>query len=229
MSGYTRADNWLWDYVMPKAKPNTFKVVSAVMRMTSGWHRDAAAITFDEFQDMTGIAGRSTLNRAISDALDEGFISRYEDGRGYIYQCETSPDDSTETVPSVVPKQDYQQYQNGTANSTKTVPSTTSPKEKSKQKLKGDDPILSLADYFTEVSGIFSNPGAWDEGWKQPLGLILDRAGGVDKAKDVIKRAVTFARDGPKRYTITSPLSITTIAANLPEHSSSGALKVGSR
>jgi len=53
--------------------------------------------------------------------------------------------------------------------------------------------------------------------WEEPLGLILDRAGSYEGAKDLMERAIEFARNGEagRRYTIASPKSIVNIAANL--------------
>ena len=75
-----------------------------------------------------------------------------------------------------------------------------------------------------------ANPGIWEERWAEPLALIFERAGSLAEAKAVIDRSIDFARDGPRQYTITSPLSITTIAANLPDGNGlGGTIKVGSR
>lgn len=153
MNGYTKADNWLWDYVMPRAKPNTFKVVSAVVRMTTGWHRTEVELTFDDLQEITGIIGRSTLNRAIEDALTQGFIGRKESGKSYLYSPKIVSCDSPKIVPETstemvlpeeepVPKQDYHQYQNGTDTSTKMVLSTSGTKEKKETKKRESDDSL---------------------------------------------------------------------------------------
>lgn len=137
-NGFTRADNWLWDYVMPRAKPNTFKVVAAVVRMTAGWHREQAELTFDDLQKMTGIAGRSTLSRAIDDALAEGFIGRVESGRSFCYSTKVVLLDSAKLEPTVS-EQNREQSQNGTDNSIRIEPPTTSPKEKINEKKKESD------------------------------------------------------------------------------------------
>ena len=69
MSSFTRVDNWLFDEVMPAAKPNTYKVVCAVVRMTAGWRRERAEMSFSDLHELTGITGRSTLADAVADAI----------------------------------------------------------------------------------------------------------------------------------------------------------------
>lgn len=221
MSGYTRVDNWLFDEVMPHADPYTYKVVCAVVRKTTGWNRESDEISISQFQQMIGAGSRSTTTKAIQDAIDHGWIEREEQGQGYIYWTITSP----ETVPAST--------DNGLSASPDSVPlaspDSVPTKEHSKDKVKGGDPVKVLADHFTNETTIFASADKWAERWQLPLQTIYERAGDLEAAKSLISRAVQFARDGPKRYTITSPMSITTIVANMPLNGHGGTVKVGSR
>lgn len=89
--------------------------------------------------------------------------------------------------------------------------------------------VDELAQYFQSVAGVFPNPGSYEAYWIDPLQLYLENAGSLEDAKQVIKRAVDFARNGSeKRYTISSPRSIATIVANMPKEGSSK-LRVAAR
>lgn len=205
MTGYTKVDNWLFDEVMPNAKPNTFKVVMAIARCTNGWKKECDQISMSRFQELTGIASRATLNKAIQDALESGYISRSEIGISFEYRLMAS----TETVPV-----SDDQYRNSTDTGTETVLETGTETVHTKENRK--ESIKDLSDDFTSIAGVFPSAGFYEMDWEEPLGIIYDRAGDYEAAKDLIERAVEFARNGTKkRYTITSPKSIINIVANL--------------
>lgn len=199
MNGYTKVDNWLFDTVMPSVKPNTFKVVAAIVRKTAGWNKPTDVISLSEFHKITGISSRRTLCDAIDDAISEGFIKRAERGGSFEY-CTIG---STETVPD--------QYRNGTGSGTETVPIGSTETVHTKEKEK--DTIKALAQSFTEATGLFPNPGSYDRLWEPVLEHWLTTYGGG--AADLITEAVTFARS--KNFTIKSPASIDTIIANLKQ------------
>lgn len=149
---YTKTDNWLFDIVMRQARPNTFKVVSAVVRLTSGWHKETAVITFADFQEITGIDNRGTLTSAISDALESGFVYRVSDGKSFSYglrivpieqdnqsenrtneealQSKNRTDNDQSKNRTTVRKSYKNQSENHTEIGLKIVPSTGEPKEK---------------------------------------------------------------------------------------------------
>jgi phage replication O-like protein O len=152
-NGYTQADNWLFDYVMPSAKPNTFKVVSAVCRMTAGWHRKTAELTFDDLAELTGISNRGTLSTAVTEALDRGYIKRKVVGRSFSYSLKIVPVDSPKIVlPDSLQSENRtgnqsknrteEQSENRTGDSPKIVPSSYYiKKEKERGKEKGKERI----------------------------------------------------------------------------------------
>jgi DnaD/phage-associated family protein len=128
--GYTKVDNWLWDTVMPQAKPNTFKIVGAVVRQTVGWHKTHAIITFTEFQNLTGIANRGTLCTAIDDAVDCGFIEREADGRSYSYSLKIVPIGADNQSKNRTDNQSKNRTETYTKNRTDKQPSSIIVKEK---------------------------------------------------------------------------------------------------
>ena len=164
MNGFTKADNWLWDYVMPKARPNTFKVVASVVRLTLGWHTDTAVIKFDDFQHMTGIANRGTLNNAIEDAMTSGFIERTASGRSFSYSLKIVPCGGTKIVPVKQLQSKNRtsrkspQSKNRTSTSPKIVPPHTSIKERKENiyipsdNVATDAVIMPLIDALKPVS-----------------------------------------------------------------------------
>ena len=109
MSGYTKVGNWLFDVVMPAAKPNTFKVVAAVVRCTDGWNKKQDKISLSRFQQLTGIRNKTNLIRAIQDAIASGYIERVKVGLTFAYRTT-----GTEAVQD--------QYRNSTSTGTETVP-----------------------------------------------------------------------------------------------------------
>jgi phage replication O-like protein O len=209
MSGYTKVDNWLFDEVMPKAKPNTFKVVAAVVRKTAGWGRKSDRISARQLQKMTGIASLGTLQAAINDALEHGYIERKSAGQMFVYCYGNRNSTVTETVTPTV-----------TETVTEGVTETVTTKEhSSKENIKGDsDPLLDLVNYFTELTGIRSPNGKLSlqaDKWLEPLVDIYHEAGDDYEATKLrMKAAVDKMRE--IEYTIATPKSIrnTAVAIN---------------
>lgn len=113
--------NFLIDIVMPAVKPNTFKVIATVARLTWGWDRDHHNISLSDFKKITGIKNKGTLIKAISDALDTEYIRREEWANTFRYSM---IEDSTKIVPDgtkTVLHYDNKRYENRTSTSTKIV------------------------------------------------------------------------------------------------------------
>jgi len=83
--GYTVFENSILDLIMPICKPNTWKVVCATLRKTTGWRKESDRISISQYHELTGISGRDTLIRAIQDALDNNFIVREPAGNSFYY------------------------------------------------------------------------------------------------------------------------------------------------
>lgn len=152
INGFTQADNWLWDHVMPAAKPNTFKIVSAVVRMTTGWHRESTELTFDDFATLAGIANRGTLTTAIEDALGQGFIGREPQGRSFVYSLKIVLVDSPKIVPG-----DKNQSKNRTDNQSKNRTAVDEAlkekEEKEREEIKPTAPPVDPIKFYEDVTG----------------------------------------------------------------------------
>ena len=73
---FTTFENDIIDYIMPLCKPNTWKIVCATIRKTTGWHKEEDWISVTQFMKMTGIKGRGTCHNAIIDATGSEFLVR---------------------------------------------------------------------------------------------------------------------------------------------------------
>lgn len=104
IGGHTIFDNAALDLVMPKCKPNTWKIVCATLRKTAGWsdphsptgRKQSDLISLSQYKKLTGIESQQTLVNAIADALNNGFIVRFPAGQSfryainYLYEIQTS-------------------------------------------------------------------------------------------------------------------------------------------
>jgi phage replication O-like protein O len=194
MSGYTKVDNWLFDEVMPKAKPNTFKVVAAVVRKTAGWGRKSDRISARQLQKMTGIASLGTLQAAINDALEHGYIERKSAGQMFVYCYGNRNSTVTETVTPTV-----------TETVTEGVTETVTTKEHPlKENIKGDSDRSPNGKLSLQA-----------DKWLEPLVDIYHEAGDDYEATKLrMKAAVDKMRE--IEYTIATPKSIrnTAVAIN---------------
>lgn len=220
MSGYTKVDNWLFDEVMPRARPNTYKVVSAVIRCTVGWKKECDVISLSQFQSITGIKGRSNIINAIQDAIDCGFITRSESGQSYSY--------SASHEIGLVESRNVTSTSHEIGLETSHEIGHTKEKVKENNKVKWDD-VLSLLDFFTELTHI-RQPKLGDDGWdphqEKWIDPVMDLLGankydcGLTRQK--MAGAVKVMRE--KELTIASPKSIYNVALSI-NGSTSGKVK----
>ena len=153
--GYTTFDNDALDYVMPLCKPNTWKIICATMRKTRGWQKESDVISITQYMELTGIKNRSTLSRAIQDALDQGFILRIENGQSYSYSINKQYEIDTSTENGLVQKV----YQNRYRNRTRTSTENGHTKENKKNK-------KTTSVQFPDELNVDSFLVVWDE-WVQ--------------------------------------------------------------
>jgi hypothetical protein len=114
---YTTFDNDILDHLMARCKPNTWKVVCAVLRKTIGWVDDGEEggrkvwdeISYSQFQELTGIQSKTTLSEALQDALENAYILRRKTGKNGAWEIryainreyvfETTPENGQVTTP----------------------------------------------------------------------------------------------------------------------------------
>jgi hypothetical protein len=111
--GHTTFDNAILDYIMPRCKPNSWKVICATLRKTIGWidpdsptgRKQADKISMSQYHKLTGISSRQTLVSSIEDCLENGYITRQKSGKSFTYslnrQYEIRTDIGTEIVPMI--------------------------------------------------------------------------------------------------------------------------------
>ena len=111
---FTTFENDIIDFIMPLCKPNTWKIVCATIRKTTGWHKEEDWISVSQFMKITGIVGRGTCHTAIIDAVESKFLikTKYRNSFKYAlnkqYEIRNVPkigtDIVTESGTSNVPK-----------------------------------------------------------------------------------------------------------------------------
>ena len=77
---FVQVHNYIFDVIMPRLKPNSFKVLMFIIRKTKGWGKDADRLSYSQLREGTGIASDQTLHKAIVDLCDLNYISVENDG-----------------------------------------------------------------------------------------------------------------------------------------------------
>jgi hypothetical protein len=93
--------------------------------------------------------------------------------------------------------------------------------EVKKESIKKDTPTVELSKHFQELSGCVPSLDTYYADWEPLLNEWLDRYG-LEGTKKRLTAGVSFARganEQRKKYTISSPRSLSTIIANLPAES----------
>lgn len=79
--------NWLFDLVMPRvSNANAFKIICIVARKTWGWGKNSDMISVSQFKNMTGIKSKTTVLKAIKDAVETGYIVRKKVGQQHVFR-----------------------------------------------------------------------------------------------------------------------------------------------
>ena len=86
---YTRIPNWFFDILPDLDGPET-KMMNAVIRATSGWHRDEVQLTNRELQDLTGIKSRTTIIRTAASLATKGYLIIRAEGQDRYYRTPTT-------------------------------------------------------------------------------------------------------------------------------------------
>jgi len=87
--GFTMVNNHIFDYIMPKLRPNAWKVLCVAIRQTLGWEdkttengrKEEDEISYSQFLRKTGIGSKTTLSEAIKECLGEKYLKRREMGK----------------------------------------------------------------------------------------------------------------------------------------------------
>lgn len=87
--GFTMVNNHIFDYIMPRLRPNAWKVLCVAIRQTLGWEdkttengrKEEDEISYSQFLEKTGIGSKTTLSEAIKECLGEKYLKRREVGR----------------------------------------------------------------------------------------------------------------------------------------------------
>ena len=99
---YTLVHNVVLDEMLPRLKPNAFKILMVAIRKTYGWtdehgrRKSQDAIPYRQFAALTGIKSQATVAAALEECLDAGYLVRVQSGtwRGkphYLYSLKISP------------------------------------------------------------------------------------------------------------------------------------------
>jgi hypothetical protein len=85
--GWTKTPNKYFDKVLRLGGvPASVKLITlVVIRLTSGWRRDAAYISIREFKYWTGYSSETVIE-AVRTAMELGFIDRVKSGSRFIYK-----------------------------------------------------------------------------------------------------------------------------------------------
>lgn len=241
MGNYTKSPNEIYA-AMPDMSEAELRVTMALVRLTYGYHREDCKATFDTLQEMTGMSRQGVADGAKA-VKERGFFRPGEKRSMWETVCSVDQN-SLPSRPNDEPEQSTTLTNSVylvDQNSLPSRPSTSGLKKNIKKSIKKeeqpqppapepDGELLQLEKHFINVAGIIPGRSGYDENWERPLALILDQAGSIEKAKERIAGAVEFARNGSgKRYTISSPRSLTAIIANMPDAYDSGPVKVRTR
>lgn len=133
---YTQFSNEALDHVMRDVSANCWKIICVAVRKTYGWHKRADRISYSQFLDMTGIKSKSTIFKAIQEALEKGILLRREKGNGFEYELNRAY------------VQKLYQYKNCTDGSTKTVPTIGTETVHTKEKIKDNKDSRNVFSHF---------------------------------------------------------------------------------
>ena len=219
MTNYTKFPNWLIDEAMPECSHAEWRILCLIARKTVGWGKDSARISINDFMVATKIKGRQHVVSAINSLVEKEYISRESDGQWFNYSIQSSNLELPVTLSNQLPKV--------TTSSNLELPDvvtlsnqfTPTLKKERKDKEREIDPVILLAGYFTELTALFPKNGSYVDEWELPLTVLFKNAGGLEPAKMKLQRAWEYARNPKGRdrpFTIKSPLSLSTIIANLP-------------
>ena len=78
---YTVVRNEVFDEVMPMVSYPAWKVLSAIIRATMGWHKTEDRLSYSQLMERTGIRSPGTLSRAIEELVTGDYIKKQGNSR----------------------------------------------------------------------------------------------------------------------------------------------------
>jgi hypothetical protein len=125
---YFSVHNAVFDVIMPALSPNAWKILCVAIRQTWGWAASEGEpgdrkkwdrISYSQFQEKAGIGGKATVQRALEECLESGYLVRRQEGvyRGkpvFSYALNLDYELKLPTGSKMEPVNDYPQ--NGTSD-----------------------------------------------------------------------------------------------------------------
>lgn len=214
---HTQFSNDALDYILPVCSPACWKLLSAIIRKTKGWHKDEDELSYSQLEALTGMT-RPTVAGAVKEALSAGYVKRTKSGISFKYslnkefELDTSKEiepvkksnqTSKETLPEPVKKSNTQKKERKIKEK-ELAPNGAPPAEPPKPKISNE--VRKFAEtVFREATGLEPLPGDNSARWWKPLLTICEVAqGDQEKVRALIQGAV---KDLGMEY-ISAPQSI---------------------
>ena len=222
MSGYTKIPNAILDQ-MAELSPAEFKLAMALYRMTVGCRRLRVRKSYTCLADATGLSRPYVLKcaaalvaRGLFRMADDGVITEW-----VVNSVNLDGTDGELSLPDWLTQLTTDGKQSLPDGKLSLPPSSKEIPSHSAETVNG---VKALAAHFEQETALTPTAANFNDDWLPYLEGWYERHG-VEGGKQVISRAVAFARgknDRGKRFVITSPRSLEKIAANLPENGSDG-------
>jgi phage replication O-like protein O len=140
-SNYTKVPNELIDVAMRRMGHAEIKIVLAILRQTSGWHKPMDEISLTQFEALTGMTRANVIN-GIRTAATNRWIKHFKSGKSSFYSL--SIEDGISAIPdscgiAEIPEMVLQEYQNGIAAIPKVVSEQYTQKKEKKEKEKKEN------------------------------------------------------------------------------------------
>jgi phage replication O-like protein O len=138
---YTKLPNAWIDVAMQRMGYAEMKIVFAVLRQTTGWHKPHDVISLSQFEAMTGMT-RANVIKGIRDAAAHQWIRHYKRGNVSVY--EPSLDAGIAAIPgdasiAAIPEMVLQQYPSSIAAIPEVVSQQYTQKKPKKETKKGKE------------------------------------------------------------------------------------------
>lgn len=222
--GWTKTPNDIYD-AMPGMCEAELRVTLTVIRLTYGYQKERAEITYEDFTIHGGITSRSSISKGIKLMLRRGFFAKGNGQSEYVIPARNS------TLNGLSSLSDSPQNElSDEPNSPDSVPPIYSKERKNNNNdydLTSDEQFaFSFFEGTTGFCPPHQSSSDYHDHWLVPIQAIVKKSNGRTEIEDRIAHAVHQMQGGSgKNYTIKSPKSILTFAlnwGNKPDPSSNG-------